>query len=345
MTKRLFQIITLALVLPGTVSAQASEESFRKLCGEKAAAANAAKSMTVPGREGWMFLASELRHLSVGKFTGEAAQEVSLATKPEWRDPLAAIVDFEEGLERAGIELLMVPVPPKAVVYPDQLDDSLKAVRLDSVHQAFHRLLKEKGVAVLDLYPALAAARADGVYCKQDSHWSGLGCEIAAKQIGEALKEHAWLAEAKKSGYESEVRETEITGDLWTASKGDKPGKEKIPLRFVGSKNGGNLQPVSPDMASPVILLGDSHTLVFHAGEDMHARGAGLADQLALAFGFPIDLIGVRGSGATPARINLFRRIRGDADYLKNKKLVIWCFTAREFTEAVSGWRKVPVTQ
>jgi alginate O-acetyltransferase complex protein AlgJ len=94
-----------------------------------------------------------------------------------------------------------------------------------------------------------------------------------------------------------------------------------------------------------VILLGDSHTLVFHSGGDMHASGAGLADQLALELGFPVDLIGVRGSGATPARISLYRRVRGDADYLKKKKLLIWCFTAREFTEATSGWRIVPVTK
>ena len=90
---------------------------------------------------------------------------------------------------------------------------------------------------------------------------------------------------------------------------------------------------------SPILLLGDSHTLVFHAGEDMHGAGAGLADQLALELGFPVDVIGVRGSGATPARINLMRR----QDNLAGKKLVIWCFSAREFTEASGGWRLVPV--
>ena len=74
----------------------------------------------------------------------------------------------------------------------------------------------------------------------------------------------------------------------------------------------------------------------------MHARGAGLADQLALELGFPVDLIAVRGSGATPARINLFRRAQRDPDYWQDKKLVIWVFTAREFTHA-DGWRIVPI--
>jgi len=51
----------------------------------------------------------------------------------------------------------------------------------------------------------------------------------------------------------------------------------------------------------------------------------------------------VRGSGATPARINLLRQARANPDYLK-KKLVIWCFTAREFTES-NGWQKVPIVK
>lgn len=299
-----------------------------------------------------MFLASELRHLSVGEFWSEAAQTASKATKPEWRDPLPAILDFKDGLERAGIELLIVPVPPKAVVYPEMLDDEALAdtesqpPRLDQVHQEFYQLLRENGVSVLDLYPAFAAARFDdsgAVYCRQDSHWSGRGCEIAAEQIAESVKDRAWLKAVKKQTLVSEVRETEISGDLWNAATGAKPRNEELQLRVVGTKEGGALQPVAPDRSSPMILLGDSHTLVFHVGEDMHARGAGLADQLALELGFPVELIGVRGSGATPARINLYRRIRGDAGYLQNKKLLIWCFTAREFTEAVSGWRKVPV--
>ncbi len=75
----------------------------------------------------------------------------------------------------------------------------------------------------------------------------------------------------------------------------------------------------------------------------MHAEGAGLADQLALELGFAVDLVGVRGSGATAARINLLRRAQATPEYWANKKMVIWVFSAREFTES-DGWRKVPVS-
>ena len=56
-----------------------------------------------------------------------------------------------------------------------------------------------------------------------------------------------------------------------------------------------------------------------------------------------VDVLGVRGSGARPARINLYRRGSRDRTYLAAKKLIVWCFAAREFTEA-NGWGKVPVT-
>ena len=61
--------------------------------------------------------------------------------------------------------------------------------------------------------------------------------------------------------------------------------------------------PVTPDPNSPIVLLGDSHNLVFHEGDDMHARGAGLPDQLALELGLPLDVVAVRNSGVTPARV------------------------------------------
>jgi alginate O-acetyltransferase complex protein AlgJ len=107
----------------------------------------------------------------------------------------------------------------------------------------------------------------------------------------------------------------------------------------VGRRGDAGLEPIQPWRESPVLLLGDSHGLVFHGGGDMHARGAGLADHLAKELGFPVDLVAVRGSGATPARISLMRR----RDNLAGKRVVIWCLSAREFTESVQGWRPLPV--
>jgi alginate O-acetyltransferase complex protein AlgJ len=241
-----------------------------------------------------------------------------------------------------------VPVPPKGAVVPAALP-GLGAVpeeRLDAADAEFYALLRERGIDVLDLQPVLAAApAAPPAYCRTDTHWCGAGVELAAARIAERVKARPFAAGVAKESLDSERREVAIEGDLrrmLEGTGGAAAAPETVSLRFVGRRDAaGALVPVEPSRESPLLLLGDSHALVFHAGGDMHARGAGLADQLALELGFAVDLVAVRGSGATPARINLARRAGG----LAGKKLVVWCLAARDFSEAAQGWAKVPVVR
>ena len=309
------------------------------------------ETIVVEGRNGWLFFGPELRHLGVGRFWGDAAAGVSKARRTEWADPLPAIVDFHKQLSEAGIELMIVPVPPKSIIYPDKLPSSVDLgaappPRLDRHHEAFYELLRENGVRVLDLTPHFLSVResANGpLYCLQDTHWSGVATVLAAEQIAREIRAEPWFEDVAAASIQEERRTVEIAGDLWRALAKPSLAKERLSLRFVGTESEGALIPLEPDPSSPVILLGDSHTLVFHAGDDMHAEGAGLADQLALELGFATDLVGVRGSGATAARINLLRRAQQTPDYWATKKLVIWCFAARELTES-DGWRIVPIS-
>ena len=303
---------------------------------------------TLVGKDGWLFFGPELRSLTVGPFWGERAAAVSRASNPRYADPLPAILDFHKQLEGAGIELIVMPVPAKAVIYPEMVSDTVIVTegqtppRLDATQQAFYRILEEQGMTVLDPADEFLRRRFDPegrLFCQQDTHWSGRACGLAAGLIADFIKDRPWLAEVPKTQYASETRQTEITGDLWHyLGAADRP-KETLALTHVNTREGDRLKPVGPWRDSPIVLLGDSHNLVFQAGSDMHARGAGLADQLALELGFPVDLVAVRGSGATPARMSLLRR----RDNLAGKRLVIWCFTAREFTESPGGWRPLPV--
>jgi len=324
-------------------------EKYRAACADLAAEASKAEKIAIEGEDGWLFIGSDLRHMSAGEFWGEKAKEVSRASRPDWADPLAAIVHFNDQLKALDIELILVPMPPKAAIYADKLPHSRIAVdgdgrvpRVDPQHQTFYKLLGEKGVQVVDLAPLLLAERAkkDGIqpYCKTDTHYSPAACEMIAKLLAEKITKQDWCADAPKSKVKTEKRMQKIAGDLARAMNKDKPATEELSFRFV-ELEGADIE--SKD--SPVLLLGDSHTLVFHVGGDLYTKGAGLADQLAAELKMPIDLLGVRGSGATPARISLYRRSAGDPKYLDGKKVVVWCFTAREFTEAVSGWRVLPV--
>jgi len=325
--------------------------AFRAECAAKQKAADAAGSMTVLGKDGWMFFGRELRHVSVGAFWGDLAATASSQTK--YQDPLPAILDYHASCRKLGIELIVLPIPPKAIVYADKLsagvpvEDKGVPPRMDTAHQAFYKLLREKGVTVLDLTGDFLAARAEAgtppVYCKQDTHWSGRACEIAARKIAEHVRDRPWAKALARNAYETRTMAVEIRGDLWRDVHDAKPPAEKVPLRFVGTKSAGMPAPLAPDPNSPVILLGDSHGLVFHEGGEMHAKGAGLVDQLAFELGWRVERLARKGSGATPARIDLYRKQKRLPGYLRTKKLIVWCFSAREFTEA--GWRNVPVTR
>lgn len=325
-------------------------QQFVEVARERARAADREGRSVVIGLDEWLFFAPELRHLGRGRFWDTAAAAGGPPSAGD-TDPLPAILDFHAQLAARGVELLVVPVPPKAVIYPEKLlasvplDPQGRPPRLDPHLEAFYTVLRRAGVAVLDLTELLLQARAttsEPLYCRQDTHWSGRGLVIAAAAIAEHVKSRrrdlpdpALLSAAR-------WRRVQITGDLWQLLGEQHRPRETVSLRFVGLPQGDALVPIPPDPTSPVVLLADSHGLVFHAGDDMHARGAGLPDQLALELGFPVDLVAVRGSGATAARINLLRRARRDPNYWATKKLVIWCFGAREFTEG-DGWRTLPI--
>jgi hypothetical protein len=339
--KRIALIPLLAVPLLVMAAASPDAETLKAVSAEKAS-----QTPVVSGHEGWLFLPAELRHIAAGKFWGPDAAKVSKATKPENADPLPAILDFKAQLDKAGIELILVPVPAKALTYPEPLlgkePASTPPARADESHQQFYEELKRNGVTVVDLLPDLLAARAGGqMFCKTDTHWTGEATVITAKKIAELLKDKPWLKDAAPLKTTADVKELSVQGDLARMADAANPASETLKLRFIANEDG---SAVASDPKSPVLLLGDSHTLVFNAGGDMLASGAGLPDQLAHELGVPVDLIGVRGSGATPARINLMRKARADAGYLPGKKAVVWCFTVREFTES-SGWSKVPVVK
>jgi len=326
-----------ALLLSPSGGGAASGEGLAPSLARIAADAEAQGRGVLVGRDGWLFLPDELRYLGAGRFWGPDARRVSRSRRPAYADPLPAILAFRDQLRAAGVELLVVPVPPKAALAPGALagiaEGAGAAGRLDAASAEFYALLEAQGVQVLDLQPLLGALPGPGGgYCRTDTHWCAPAIELAAARIAERARREGWYGAVAKQRFVSERREIEIEGDL-ARELGELPvRRERVALRFV-SRAGTPPAAVEPSRASPLVLLGDSLSLVFHEGGDLHARGAGLPDQLALELGFPVDLVAARGSGETTARLSLARR--GD---LAGKKLVVWCFAARVFTESWVGW-------
>src|SRR5437764_1887124 len=322
-----------------------AQQKFINELTAKSRSAESERAAVIAGADGWFFLSSDIRFLSVGQFWGADAAKVSRSHKPEAADPIPAIVDFHDQLKKRGIDLLLLPVPPKAAIYPEKIlpDVDLQGESAAPVLARFYQELRERGIDVVDVAPVFLQNRASEhspVFCKTDSHWSGFGCVLAAQTITEKIREK--FAAQPRKNYAADWKQTTIKGDLVDlgGSKTKNVEPEKIAVRTISDKETGAA--TIPDPNSPLLIMGDSHTLVFH---DFLAEKSGLLDQVAYEIGFAPDLIGTRGSGATAVRITLYRRTRKEPDYLAKKKVIVWCFAAREFTESDQGWDKVPVGQ
>ena len=302
----------------------------------------------IAGVDDWVFFGPELRHLSAGSLQVADVSPASTAGRGDAADALAAILDFRQQLDTIGVELLLIPVPPKAAIFPEKVSAAvtipIPVPRLDPDHQAFYDQLRSRGIEVLDLTELFIRERfhPEGpLYCRTDTHWSGTGCIIAATAIANDVRNRSWFKDVDTRRFGAAWYSTAITGDL-TRTAGVSAGREEVRLRGVITGTRSQRSQVAPDPNSPVVLLGDSHVQVFHAGDGMHAAGAGLPDQLAFELGLALDVVAARGPGAAQARANLLRRAQADPDYWNRKRLVIWCFAARELT-ASDSWQALSV--
>lgn len=334
---RLPHHILLTIASAVSLAGAATPEDFRAAAAKVAAANAGTETGVVKGRDGWYFLVSELRSYGAGPFWGADAAKAAVSAKDA--DPLPAILDFHRMLKSKGIALVMLPVPGKVCVYPDKLEGvPATEKRPDELYRKFYGRLAADGIVVIDLLPDLLAMRRAGTeaFCKQDSHWSPAAVRLAASKIADALRglpnfNKDVPVSAMRIGIE-EIRK-DIRGDLAELAKDE--AKESLTVRQIRINRGFAV----PDPASPVVLMGDSHTLVYH--KDLLADHAGLPDLLTAELSSAVDLVGVMGSGANGSRITLARR----KDNLAGKKVVIWVFAAREFTESLQGWQKIPVVR
>jgi alginate O-acetyltransferase complex protein AlgJ len=124
----------------------------------------------VLGADGWLFSDEE--------FDADAAAD---AHRRAWVERIDAAAERVEG---AGVALLVALVPSKALLV-DADQPPLPAAARDR-YDATVADLRARGVAVVDLRPALTAL-GDGAWLRTDTHWAPAGAAAAADAIAAAL--------------------------------------------------------------------------------------------------------------------------------------------------------------
>jgi len=332
------------LVAGFVVAEETGAGAFSRAC---AVAGDGAATRTVTGADRkWLFLKSELEHLGTGAFWTKDWKDVSKSGT----DPVPVLLALNEKLSALGVKFIYVPVPAKAAIYPEKfttgvnMKGKLPAEGAVTPVAPFLEKLSSGGIAVIDIEPVLRANRVSGgerSYCKTDSHPTPWTCELIAKHVAELLSEEQWAKQSAKASMlhfvKGEPEARVIKGDLIPEAKRDAWDAEEVVVRKAGVKQGDAIRTVLPDdESSPVILLGDSHTLIFHEGGDMLMSGAGVPDHLQAALGFRVYLAASRGSSSQAQR-----QIYKGADFWKGKKALVWVSSVREFTRE-RKWLKLP---
>ncbi|MBP7588726.1 MAG: hypothetical protein KBA72_12305 [Thermoanaerobaculia bacterium] len=300
------------------------ERQRADLLARLAQAVESSDGRLVRGRDGWLFLPSEIRALSARPGApANAAPGAQEAAAPPGGS--AGIREFQQELASQGVELLVVLVPPKVAVYPELLLPDLpqRIPRLDVAAQAVLTQMEQWAIPAVDLLPRFLREKGgdldDPLYVPTDSHWSSRGCRLAAEEIASRVKA-LWpslLAGTPGSQAQTTIATepfpigSDLRALLPAAEQLDKP-------TMLFHRIAADAAARAPE-AKEILLVGDSHLLVWRG------RQGGLTDHLQRALGLSLSQVAVQAGGPTVSRQALARR----EGALAGRKLVIWVFAAR----------------
>ena len=268
---------------------------------------------TMTGKDGYVFETRELAALAANSKTGT----------PRHAAMVAAIKAKADALRASGVELVIAPVPPKPVVYPDFLgaEPAVKDRRYDSYLQALYAELEKSGVRVADVTKALRSDRFDkgaGSFPRTGVLWSPAAVAASARAVHTATRK----TEAAKAIARDK---TIVSRDSALTQNG-----ETFKARSVGWAQGDRLVPATvAKEGAPIMVIGDEHAGVHRSG----GVNASLADQLSFLFGTPVD---------TRATAGLSWKEAADFTPAKDSptKVVVWCLSAAQFLDAPAAPKK-----
>ncbi len=313
----------------------AAEVAFLAECG-----ALAAPGSTVTGRDGWLFSGSELSALANAGGTGTA---------------IGVMADYAAQVRGLGCDVIVVPVPPKALVYPDKVVRKAKipvkrktVPRLDSSWAAALKALETRGMTTVDLLPVFLAHRGDkegAPYTQTGNTWSPRGVQLAAEAVAAAVKRsRAAKVAGSVQGISAESGSISYTGSL-AAGANPAVKAETLPLRNIGRISGDKVRSVSfSTSGGGVLLMGDSSILAWReSGNPAGSSGSfsSLADQVAAELQAIPDVLSVPGDGRNAPRLRIMRERTSGRGTLSGTKAIVWVIPMTDLASA--AWQQVPL--
>ncbi len=307
------------------------------------------------GRQRWLFYRPGIDYCTGPGFLNPRHMARRADSGTQWRptpqpDPRAAILQFHRQLVERNIRLVLMPTPDKATIHPEKFSSHYEG-RRKSVHNPSYRQfldeLEAEGVLIYDVTDALAEYRdlsGNAVYLATDTHWRPEAMELAAAELARFIEKKVMLAPtAVNRNWFRTSKEVENLGDIARMLRLRRSqsvfGEEPLTIHPVANAAG---EPWRPDLAAEILVLGDSFANIYSLEMMSWGCAAGLAEQLSLTLGRPVDTILRNDDGAHATREMLSRELARGEDRLAGKKVVVWQFAAREL--AVGDWRLLGMT-
>jgi len=302
----------------------------------------------LPGRNAHLFYSAGIDYLLGQSFIdpGELVKKTmdhNAWESPIQPDPVAAIVHFRDQLALRGIDLLIVPIPVKGGIEPENfVDGSFTRPLRNRGWSSFVSQLEEQNVRLFDVGPVLVdySRRHGGAFLRTDTHWLSGAMEDMAQRLAEYID----TAYPHLSGRENEFKlraedvigSGDIAGMLTLPADVKLSPLEQVTINQVLSQEDEYWQ---ADPGSGVLLLGDSFTNMYSFKGLGWGFGAGLPEHLSFRLRMSLDLIARNDSGAFTTREILARELSRGRDRLAGKKMVVWEFSERELFSG--NWKMV----
>lgn len=280
-------------------------------------------TQAVVGRGGWLHFRADIQHL-----TGPAFLD---------RPPAWAEMEAFARLRAPDRELFVLLVPAKTAIHPERLIPELAgAAPLANPSTAeLVRRLELAGIRVIDPAPLLVAAASStgrAQYLATDTHWTPEGMDLAARTAAEAIAPS--LSGPAPGGYSRRAGSVAGQGDLARLLRlPENSGlfaAEAVSIQRVFRAGAA----VRPQREAPILLLGDSFSLIYSDPSLGFGDSAGLAEQLAFHLQQPVDRLAVYAGGAREA---LARELGADPSRLDGKRVIVYQLAARHLSAGDAG--------
>lgn len=274
------------------------------------------------GRDEWLFSVEELQF-----YPNAAADQAERVRR---------VAEVSAGLQRKGIELLVVLVPDKARVQVAQMAGGAYPAWYGSRYASVLQGMQSQGVNTVDVLPTMqAAVQTNPLYYRTDTHWNQAGAQLVADLVAKRVLQSGPIAPEAQFATTHAAQSSERVGDLLNMMglahmpNALRPNPDTERVAQTEKTSASPAVGLLGDVSMPVVLVGTSYSrrANFHG----HLQGALQADVLNVA---------TDGGGF----------IQSMADYLKDEAFttappqwVVWEIPERVFSAPLTDAEKAPL--